>query len=212
MKRILMSVALAIVVPVGASHAGSSNNVYLLQDSSTELGNSIFIDQSTANASSVAGSANGLLPASQTGSGNVANLRLSGQGGTAILNQNNLILAGATGNEAVAVLSDYAKGTINQFGDGNTANLRVTGTLDGTGGTAGTVNQLGNRNDATLTVEGRGASGKINQLGSGNTNALEVTGTGTSATYTQIGNNAANPQGVTVVSNGGSVQITQFSF
>ncbi|MBL4918884.1 hypothetical protein [Szabonella alba] len=212
MRTILAVSFAALVASAAAGLAGDGNSLNLLQISDGAAGNTLYIDQSDASGSVVAGDRAGDLPASQIGSANVANLTVTGNGGSVALNQNNALTGFAIGNTADGVISGlYGFGSILQLGDGNNASLEVN-SPDGLNPAAGRIMQTGFFNDASLVVTGAGAEGTLRQVGSGNSNALVVEGAGTTASYTQIGNNAVNPQGVTVISNGGSVAITQYSF
>lgn len=211
--RVLSGFAAALFgVSSSVALAGDGNTISLLQVSNGTVGNTLYIDQSAATGSTVAGSRNGLQPATQIGSANTASVTVEGTGGTVALNQNNALLGLGLGNQAEGVISGLLGfGSIQQTGDGNVASLNVA-SPDALDPATGRIVQTGFLNTGTLTVNGSGAEGTLVQLGSRNSNALTVEGTGTTASFTQVGNNASNPQGVTVVSNGGSVAITQFSF
>lgn len=192
--------------------AGDGNNIDVLQVSNGLIGNTLYIDQSQSTGSNVGGDRLGLLPAAQIGSANTASFDIQGSGGSLAILQNNAFSGLGIGNQADGVISGlFGFGSIQQLGDGNVATLTVN-SADPLNPATGEISQLGFFNSAELSVTGRGADGTLRQVGRGNSNALVVEGAGTSASYTQIGNNNANPQGVTVVSNGGSVAITQYSF
>ncbi|MDR5653207.1 hypothetical protein [Ruixingdingia sedimenti] len=206
-----LAVGLAVAL-APAAFAGDGNSLDLLQISSGALGNALYLDMEGARGARVAGDAAGLLPASQIGSGNRADVTITGSGGQLALMQNNALSGLGLGNSAEAVISGlYGTGSIQQIGDGNVAALNLA-SPDALNPASGSILQTGMANSGALTVRGAGASGLLVQVGSGNSNALTVEGAGTTASYTQIGNNAVNPQGATVVSNGGSVAITQYSF
>lgn len=211
--RIFSGFAAAIFVATSSvGFAGDGNTISLLQVSNGTVGNTLYIDQSAASGSTVAGSRNGLLPATQIGSANSATVTVEGTGGSVSLNQNNALAGLGIGNQADGVISGVLGfGSIQQLGDGNVASLEVT-SPDALDPATGQIIQTGFLNEGQLTVNGSGAEGTLRQIGSRNTNALTVEGTGTTASFTQVGNNNTNPQGVTVISNGGSVAITQFSF
>lgn len=205
-----MSLVLCMAFISTTALAGNNNIVILLQDSENGSGggNTIFIDQTQADASIVAGPENNDQPAVQFGSNNAAFIVLAGEGGQARLGQSNP-LASSLGNIATLSLTgDLSVAEIVQVGDGNTAEVEVVGRLS-----EGTINQTGTGNSANLLVEGISASGTLIQEGSGNSVSLSVLGNGTSATYRQIGNNlSASAVAPSVVSNGATVSITQTAF
>ncbi|MCA0922088.1 hypothetical protein [Pseudooceanicola nanhaiensis] len=193
--------------------AGDGNVLNFLQLSTGADGNALFIDQSEATGSLIAGDPLNITPATQAGNGNTAEVEIRGNGGTLVLNQNNALTGLSIGNQAEAVIAGVSGfGSILQLGDLNSATLSVQ-SPDAFNPASGAIAQIGTANTGTLSVDGAGASGELRQIGNGNTNALSVEGTGTTATYTQIGNGLSNQNGgVSVVSNGGSVSITQTSF
>lgn len=218
MRHIYIAAFAANVTLATASHAGDGNTINLLQISTGSVGNSLFIDQSDASNSSVSGDLNGLLPASQIGSGNTAAFEITGNGGSLALNQNNALSGLGLGNNAEGLISGLGFGSVQQLGTVNTARLDVLAP-ENSRPARGTIVQTGSLNDASLNVAGNGASGTLLQFGSNNVNTLTVEGTGTTVTFTQIGNGNSNatipgttPEGITVLSNGGSVAITQYSF
>ena len=146
--------------------------------------------------------------ASQTGSGNVASVVVSGSGGTVLLDQDNGSLSGTIGNTADIRLSGNGIAAVGQLGSSNVARLMVRN-----GGLTGTILQDGLGNEATLTV-GDGNEGLISQIGDGNDTTVDVGGVNTSITYILEGNNlqSINPhQGLEIISNAAAITIIQRS-
>lgn len=202
---VLVFAAAAFTLP-GAAIAGSDNEIYVLQQSSTGLGNTLVIDQSNANESLVRGLGESeFAPATQKGDGNSADLTITGNGGEIRLLQDNFA-TGQPGNAAKVTVGGDNLATVQQVGSGNLAELEVTGSLS-----EGSILQNGSQNDALLSVSGNNANGSITQNGDGNNTVLAVTGSGTSVDYTLVGDNVTNVQngGVQVFTNGASVTITQ---
>lgn len=201
-----LAVAALIVGSAGMASAGSSNTIYVIQESKTGAGNTLTVDQSEANGSLVGGlGSSGMAPAIQRGDHNEATLTIKGDGGVIRLLQDSFDASG-TGNAAVVAVTGPATARVSQVGGANEAALTVTGAL-----AAGVINQNGALNNASLTVDGVGANGSITQNGINNVTALEVLGAGTSVDYTVTGNNTTNVPngGVQVFSNGASITITQ---
>ena len=215
---LLLAVAMVCLGALPAT-AGDGNKLYLVQEQQGELGNSFNSDQSAANYTSV-----GLIDqqATQRGSGNSADLRLSGNCsletgcGVVLLNQDNTTatmnaqlpaivpIAPFGGNAATLTLSGTGNATIAQIGDRNTASLSLSG------GSDGRVEQTGLGNTALLNAAG-GAGGVINQKGSGNTANLDVLGAAqSSVVLTQTGTGLLYATGVQVqTSVPGTITITQ---
>ena len=202
MKNIGYAIA-AIAFSALPLAAGDANVLNFVQISTGADGNALFIDQSGATGSLIAGDRLNILPATQVGNGNEADVEIRGNGGTLVLNQNNALTGLSVGNQAEAVIAGLSGfGSIVQLGDLNAATLSVQ-SPDAFNPASGSIAQIGSGNTAALSVDGAGASGELRQFGNGNTNALSVEGTGTTASYTQIGNGLSNPNGgVSVVSNG----------
>lgn len=203
--RTLMLGAACIVLP-GAAIAGGGNEIYVLQESATGLGNKLEIDQSGANDSLVRGLGDSeLAPATQKGDGNSADLTITGNGGEIRLEQDNFA-TGQPGNTANVTVDGGNLATVQQLGSGNLATLGVSGSL-----TEGGIFQNGDGNNALLTVSGSNTSGSVTQNGDGNETALTVTGNGTAVDYTLNGNSVTNVPGggVQVINNGAQVTITQ---
>ncbi len=217
MKPSLLLAVATVCLGAQPATAGDGNKLYLVQEQQGELGNSFTSDQSAANYTSV-----GLIgqQATQRGSGNSADLRLSGDCslktgcGVVLLNQDNttatmnaqvpaiLPIAPLAGNAATLTLSGAGNATIAQIGDRNTASLSLRG------GSDGRVEQTGLGNTALLTAGG-GADGTIVQKGSVNNADLTVLGP-TSVMLTQTGTGLNYPTGVQVVSSTpGLITITQ---
>jgi hypothetical protein len=227
MTKLIPIAAAAFLCGAFAAEAGDNNTILLIQQSpmGSTSGNTLSIDQSGANGSTVAGVGRGnpLLRgalaaigidaeyAVQQGEDNVAKLTLTGTGGDLrLLQSSNPILpvgAGVTDptNTATVVARDFANGAVAQIGLGNTATM----TLDENAN--GLVTQLGSRLTATLTVGERG-NAVITQIGNNSrTPSLEVLA-GATLAYTQIGDNIAPPTAtpVQVISaSPGPVSITQ---
>ena len=191
--------------------AGDNNILFIEQDSASGLvGNTLFVDQSQANNSRVAGDAAGLTPARQQGDGNRGDITLEGNGATVIFNQENTGI-GLPGeiNSATIFGGDLASIVLDQQGIGN------SGTLDiGAGGNSGRLEQIGRDNDGTVTVSGTRNSGVLVQDGDGNTYSLDVDGVDTAVQWTQIGDNVSGVAGAAaaqVFSNAGRVTVTQIN-
>ncbi|MEL7300390.1 MAG: hypothetical protein AAFM92_08410 [Pseudomonadota bacterium] len=179
-----------------------NNSVFLLQTNPTNgaPGNTISITQELASSSSV-----GLqdAPVVQDGSGNSADITVQNDANAETLFAQGILAPSLDGNlSALGGQGIDALVGLTQTGNGNAANIVVNGL-----GAQGLVEQDGNGNLADLTVEGQGASGTLLQRGDNNDSTLSVQG----ATVTLIveGNNLTNTVGPSVVSNGGTVIITQ---
>lgn len=187
-----------------AAQAGDGNQIYILQQSSLghDAGNSLNVDQSAATGSTVAGAFGAeaaTKPALQIGVGNTGTIDISGANGQVVFLQEGVSNA-ATVNLSSALGMAY----LQQDGTANTASLTVDPL-----GLNGAIQQIGSGNQADLTV-GTGASGSLVQKGDNNQFGFAVSGAGTTASYTAIGNNMAPAgTGPIVISNGGSVTITQ---
>ena len=142
----------------GTASAGNGNKLFLLQEKTGIKGNTLSADQSGADNSLVGGFASS-EPAVQKGSGNIADLRITGTGGVIQLLQNNSASNGA-GNNAKVNVSGSALATVGQIGSGNAATLSVLGD-----GAKGAILQNGVSNKATLKVSGTDAKGAITQNG-----------------------------------------------
>lgn len=142
----------------------------------------------------------------QRGSGNTADVTLTGDRGFVGLLQDNA--SGGLSNSAVVTLDGNGTALVSQQGAGNSANLSVSGPR-----ALGAILQQGSGNDVDLTIAGADASGTISQLGSNNTSSLAVvSANGASVSYTLQGNGITNfnpLQGVDVTTNAASVSITQ---
>lgn len=191
---------------LGASmaFAGDGNQIYILQQSPLGLygGNTLNVDQSGATDSTVAGdfgAGASAAPAMQDGIGNSGQIDISGAGGQVAFLQSGI------GNDAsVSLSSALGMAYLQQDGNANTASLTVDPL-----GLSGAIMQIGNSNKAALSV-GAGAKGTLVQKGDNNQFGFSVSGAGTTASYTAIGNNLTPAgTGPVVISNGGSVTITQ---
>lgn len=219
----------AILVVLAAAAAGAENQAFVRQVSpeGSLHGNTLVLDQSGAQGSSLTGVtldtgnpllsavANGALAvlgndadfATQTGEGNAARLVL-GDNSQVQLFQSSAFVAGAQGNSAEVNAAANARGTVVQVGDLNQANLDLGI------GASGLVTQLGSRLSTDLSVES-GASATVAQVGNGSIASLTVA-SGTSVELTQRGDNLVSsiPGGVQVISNvnTGNIVITQSSW
>jgi len=209
------------------AHAGEGNTIFIRQESpaGSLTGNSLSIDQSNANNSTVAGpSIPSLLPyvgltldtalqgqprpALQYGEGNEAAITMTGNDGVLLLLQNSspgtaspqFLPAGTAGNEATGTVAGDSLGAVIQVGTGNTANLQLQNAQ-------GLVGQFGTNLTANLTV-GTGASGQIVQVGNGSEADLEVIAG--NVTLTQTGNGlsyASGPEGANPGSSAAPIQV-----
>ena len=194
----------------GPASAGDGNIVYIEQQSYVSgVGNTLFVDQSDATESTVAGDTAGLTPATQIGGDNRADITLTGFGGTVLLSQTNDMPGLGQPNTATITGGAYARAFLSQDGFGN------SGTLDvGSGGNTAALFQDGERNTGTVTVFGTGNTGTLRQQGNDNTSALEVSGSGTNVQWNQIGNGLSSASAVVpaqVYTNAGTITITQIS-
>ncbi len=201
---IISAAALFITPP---ALAGDNNVLFITQTgSSGGLGNSLFVDQSLASDSIVAGNAAATIPATQSGGGNVGEITLDGSSGLVVFNQTNTNPLSGT-NIATIVGGSLASIVLQQNGFGN------TGTLDiGAGENSGTLTQLGDKNTGTVNVSGTETTGILNQNGNKNTYLLDVTGDGSTVTWNQIGNANAVNTAAMVTTNAGTVTVTQQGF
>lgn len=189
---------------VAAAQAGDGNQIYILQQSPLGLdgGNTLNVDQTAARGSVVAGAFNdaaSITPALQSGIGNSGQIKISGEDGQVVFLQEGI------GNAAsVSLSSALGMAFLQQDGVANIATLTVDPL-----GASGMIQQIGNGNLADLTV-GAGAKGQLVQEGNNNQFGFTVSGAGTTASYTAVGNNMTPAgTGPMVISNGGSVTITQ---
>ncbi len=188
-----------------------SNELYLLQDSGRAAGesNTLFVDQSLARDSLVAGDLGGDRPATQVGGGNSGEIVAAGQDVSVLFAQG---AAGtpAFGNSAsVTATGSNLVATLGQFGIGNVGTLSL-GANAPTVGSAATLLQQGDRNRGTLSVDGRNVSGTLIQTGDGIASGLSVRGVDTAVTYQIIGTNVAPAgAGPSVFSNAGTVTVRQ---
>jgi len=196
-----------------ASFAGE-NKIYLLQNSGPNAvtGNTIMIDQGAASGSLVVGSLDvgpleSRLPASQIGDGNRAEITIADTGGTVVFNQGSTDSFQPANNAATVNLNGFlGQAFLSQQGAENVGALSAIGS-----NVFASLEQIGNRNEGSVSVTGAGARGVLRQEGDDNNLGLTVTGAGTTATYTQVGNNLTAPSGFAqVISNGGTVSITQY--
>lgn len=195
-------VAIAALIASYSFGAADENKLYIVQDSTLAgpIGNTLFVDQSSSQGSTVMGvpddttlisgpssinaSTSALdpatLPAVQIGSGNDAAINLSGA---------------------------LSLGMLSQTGSGNAAIIDVSGDRS-----IGAVRQMGDRNTGKVNVAGDDLTGILIQNGHNNSQTLNVTNA--NVTWTQNGNNITqgdasafgNPS---VISNGATVIVTQ---
>lgn len=199
---VLVSALLALSLSGAAAHAGENNVLFIEQDAvGTGIGNTLFVDQSSASDSLVAGDLDGNAAALQRG-GNTASVTLDGIGAAVALNQVNP--TGAAFNTATIEGGTLASILIDQQGVGNNGTLNV-----GAGDNTGQLFQIGNGNTGVVSVDGQDSSGTLRQVGNDNTSDLVVSGTGVSVDYTQNGNGLTSSVPAQVFSNAGTVTITQ---
>lgn len=215
-KLILICTGLGIVVLTATSSFAGGNKINLRQESGPNAvtGNTIMIVQGAASNSLVAGSLDGELPASQIGFNNEAKITMTGTGGVVVLNQGSADAFAegnfAENNNATVNLSNagmlddvISQAFLSQQGFDNVGVLSVSDP-----GAYGSLEQLGNNNEGSVSVNGNGASGTLKQ--ERNNNNFGLTVTGATATYEQVGNNLTGPSPAVVISNGGTVTITQY--
>ncbi len=221
---------------VALAHAGDSNTIYIRQESpaGSTNGNSLSIDQSNANSSTLAGpSISALLPhvgltlnsalqgqprpALQYGEDNEATVTMTGNDGVLLLLQNSspgtqspqALSAGVQGNTVTAntTIAGNSLGAVIQVGTGNIATLQLDNSQ-------GLIGQFGTGLQATLDVA-PGSSGQIIQNGNDSTANLQVAAG--NATLVQTGNgltfDQTTNQAVQVFStNFGTITINQVGF
>jgi hypothetical protein len=219
-----LGVAASGLMPT-ATFAGSGNIIVIEQRGSN---NTLSADQSSATGSQIGGieltgspsndpeagfnilGEPDLLtsPALQSGEGNEADVRVSGQGGAVYLLQNND--GSLLGNSAEIILdADQTFAAISQIGEGNTAEIEVTGALS-----SGSVLQNGDGNFGRIEVPIADTEARLVQNGDNIEATLVVEGvTGGNVDFQIFGNNVTQPGGALVVNtNGASVSITQTEF
>ncbi len=190
------------------SFAGDGNQIYILQNSPLGIAgnNELQVDQTQASNATVAGAfdaAAGSTPALQDGTNNYGQILMTGNGGQVAFLQ-----SGDGNNASVSMAAALGLAYMKQDGNDNTATLTLAPLAS-----SGDIRQIGNGNRADLNVTGEGASGSLTQIGDNNQFGLTVSGAGANASYTAIGNNLAPVgTGPVVISNGGSVTITQTQF
>jgi len=206
----LLAIA-ACLAGVGSAEAGTSNLLYLTQETDPGAldGNSFFSDQLLANASSIGSTS---TPALQRGHGNSATVALESQCpvvsltcGNVELSQDNSALSSPgtlAPNVASIVITGNGNASILQSGGGNTAHL----SLSDTG--LGTITQSGSGNQASLTLSGLGNESSVNQTGNQNVANLTVTAgaLGAGVHLTQAGGDTYT---ATIITNS-SVTYTHF--
>ncbi|MDE4276374.1 hypothetical protein PXK58_18990 [Phaeobacter gallaeciensis] len=200
-----MSVAVVLSLTSMAA-AGSGNVIYLEQGDGTSVGNQLFINQSNATSSLVAGASGSQTPARQQGNNNSGRIVLEGEGAAVYFNQNSSLAGVLQGNSATISGGDLASIVLNQAGAMNIGTISVTGVNNSAG-----LRQEGDGNNGSVEVSGSNNSGTLIQEGNQNSFSLTVGGASTNVTYRQIGNGLSTVTGTgpTVVSNGGTVVITQ---
>ena len=234
MAKAIRRVTLAVIAGcalTSAALAGSGNSLYLVQENTYPglTGNTISVDQHLGEYTSVG---NSLQPATQSGSGNAAQLTLTGNCtigaldcGTVALDQDNssdglslaipamAVPATPQGNFASISVSGTGNASVTQIGDQNQAYL---GLDDG----HGTITQQGLDNLAKLAITGD-LTGTIAQTGNHNIGNLSIAGTpGATVSLTQTGDNQSYVGGsgdnsgepMTVFTTTSGVSITQTSF
>ncbi len=199
--------AIASVIALGAApaaDAGDGNTIFIAQDTAGDHGNTLFVDQSLAANSRVSGPvASG--PAVQSGGGNEADIFFGeGIGAQVLFSQVNTN-PDAGLNLAAIQAGSLASVMLTQQGFGNTGALDIA-----PGGNSGTLSQIGNENDGTVSVAGTDSAGILNQQGNRNTYHLDVVGQGAMVTWNQIGNANSVDMPASVMTNAGTVTVTQF--
>lgn len=220
MIRKMLLLAAAGFVSLGlvtASHAGSENEVYIEQRSSSDAlsGNSLQIDQSGATNSLVIGPNSSLVDAVQnwTPNGgqlleNSPNLLLSVEAGSnaSLLSSNRGLAASRAlqdgGNNSASITLEGTGGEV-QLRQINTGSALNTANITSNGASLGGVLQQGSGNAATLSLNS--GTGLISQSGTDLTAELRV-GSGGNGQIVQSGTGLDT--GVVVVE-GGSVTYTQ---
>lgn len=205
LKTVFTSAVTSALLATAPALAGDSNTVVLLQDANSGPGNTLFIDQSLATGSLLAGAPNALKPATQIGGGNMADIDLEGEGAAVFLTQNNSMMFNALGNEVSVFGGDLSNVVISQIGSGNQGTVEVPGE-----GSLGVLRQFGNDNLGNVSVSGENSLGSLNQIGNRNSWSLDVSGDSTRVFAAQIGNDFSTlgGAGLEVFSNGVTVNIT----
>lgn len=222
MPKYLIALA-AILALHSTSFAGDRNVLYLTQ---TGSGNTISVDQSSADDSQVGGFERigaptdvavtfeaaadpSTAPALQQGTDNSVAIIVTGQGSSVFLQQDNSTDFAPTSNQgSVTVNGDNAFAALSQIGSGNTATLLV----DGDASSAALL-QNGDLNDAELSVPASDVSATLIQNGNNNSTELNVSAYGNpNVSYTLNGSNVSTTTPVQVFSNGASVSIQQSTF
>lgn len=182
-----------------SASAADENKLFITQDNTLAgaLGNTLFVDQSAADGSTVMGVPDDIL--------------LNNTGPTAIDPASLPALQRGSGNAATVELSGaFSIGMLSQVGNDNAAVIDVSGN-----GSTGAVRQVGHRNEGEVNVTGNSLTGILIQNGSDNRQALNVTNA--NVVWTQNGSNIVQDGGSaeavspSVVSNGGTVIVTQTS-
>jgi len=177
--------------PLHAQGGTFSNEIYIEQSGSA---NELTVNQSQARFATVRGFSGTnslsvqntapLAPALQDGTGNIADIQMTG---------------GAAGAPLLAELS--------QQGNLNSGSIEITGFNSRAG-----LLQIGNNNNGTVSVDGNNMSGTLIQRGDDNDIGLSVDGTTASnVTYEVIGSGITTVNGgASIVTNtGGSITIRQ---
>lgn len=205
--RFLMFSAVVAAGPV----LGQDNELYLLQDStsSPSQSNTLFVDQSLASSSLVAGDMAGDVPATQVGGGNSGDIVVSGENVSVLFSQG-AVDAPAFGNTASVTASGAnVVATLGQTGLGNSATLSI-GANATTIDSSGTLIQTGNGNAGALSVDGTNMAGTLIQTGNNNVSDFAVSGRDSNVTYEIIGNGLSTAStGPSVFTNAGTVTVRQ---
>ena len=238
MPRNLLATPLVLIAVCGSADADtpSNNELFVIQDSlSSNTGNALYIDQSQAVESVVAGlrdegaltldvsadPANvGVLldalapdprvPARQIGGNNAATITIAAQGGHVGLSQTH---SGAGGpniaNVELGALGMGSSASIFQDGAGNTGEITMGRDAPALSSQA-RLFQRGDANRGHVDVSGSGVSGTLVQSGRNNSYDLQVSGPqGTNVIWQQIGDNLKqSPATQAQVSSFGSVSGT----
>lgn len=219
MRTILSTTVCAapFILAAVTAAAGEGNKVYLLQDGNALPGNNLWIDQSSATGSLVAGisgddlseTLNGVrtgtpADARQIGGGNTADITLSGRRPTVLLDQKFTGTLDNPINSATLSGGTLSSIVLQQEGFGNTGEITVTGVAS-----TGILQQIGNGNTGAVTIEGRNTTGTLIQSGNNNSVPLTVSGNGANVTYTLEASGVVMASPPEVYSNGGTVTITQ---
>lgn len=202
-----ISCVLALGLGLAQTASADFNRISIVQNQSggNMIGNTLFVDLSSASSSMLAGSQDFSQPAAQYGDGNSAEIYASGEFVEVLLQQGTLASPALNNSMDVSATGVDLLGEALQFGDGNIATLTLSGLSS-----SAHILQDGNLNEGILDVSGTLSSGTLTQTGNSNFTDLSVSGVQTNVTYNLIGDNLSPANnGVVVFSNAGNLIITQ---